>query len=79
MTGSEVCGYMHMLDFNLILTSYMIKNQKEKPQGCPQGTTINPRSYRHNFTHIAHPFPLDKSPRAIGGGMEHKEQKDPVA
>ena len=25
------------------------------------------------------PCPLDQSPRAISGGMEHEEQKDPVA
>ena len=29
--------------------------------------------------HIAHPFPLDQRPPTVSGGMEHEEQKDPVA
>ena len=26
-----------------------------------------------------HPFPVDQRPPAVSGGMEHEEQKDPVA
>ena len=57
-----------------LANGYMIENQKETPQEKPKSTPTVIVIAAHSTS-----FPLDQRPPAVGGGMEHEEQKDPVA
>ena len=52
----------------------MIENQKETPQEKPKSTPTVIVIAAHSTS-----FPLDQRPPTVSGGMEHEEQKDPVA
>ncbi len=58
----------------MFFASYMIENQKETPQEKTKSAPTVIVIAAHCTS-----FPLDQRPPAVSGGMEHEEQKDPVA